>query len=73
MTEGKRHLAALLNGGFIQAQSAPATAASQRATASPTLPDEDISLAKSYVVHSLHELAWRLPTRVPCLRRSRKR
>ncbi len=56
VTEGKRHLAALLNGGFIQAQSAPATAASQRATASPTLPDEDISLAKSYVVHSLHEL-----------------
>ena len=49
--EGKRHLADLLNGGFIQQQSALAVA-----SVVPALPDEDISLAKNYVIRTLHEL-----------------
>lgn len=51
IAEGKRHLAQLLNGGFVQQQSASAIAGIPAA-----LPDEDISLAKSYVIRTLHEL-----------------
>lgn len=50
--EGKRHLGALLDGGFIQPQKQAATAAAVRTV----LPNEDISLAKSYVIRTLHEL-----------------
>ena len=50
--EGKRQLAALLGDGFIQVQAGSASAAG---TAEPP-PDEDISLAKSYIVRTLHEL-----------------
>jgi len=49
--EGQRHLAQLLNGGFVQQLSATTGAA-----LSAALPDEDISLAKSYVIRTLHEL-----------------
>ena len=50
--EGKRHLAALLDGGFVQVQLTSTSASAGR----PALPDEDISLAKSYVIRTLHEL-----------------
>ncbi|HRI90449.1 MAG: hypothetical protein JNM54_05335 [Candidatus Accumulibacter sp.] len=49
--EGKRQLAQLLNGGFVQQLSA-----STAATTPALLPDEDISLAKSYVIRTLYEL-----------------
>ena len=49
--EGQRQLAQLLNGGFVRQLSASTSAALPAA-----LPDEDISLAKSYVIRSLHEL-----------------
>ena len=49
--EGQRHLAQLLNGGFVQQLSA-----TTGAPLSAALPDEDISLAKSYVIRTLHEL-----------------
>jgi hypothetical protein len=49
--EGQRHLAQLLNGGFVQQLSATTGAPLPAA-----LPDEDISLAKSYVIRTLHEL-----------------
>jgi hypothetical protein len=54
--EGKRHLAALLNGGFIQVQSPPGSSAEQAAEARPALPDEDISLARSYAARTLMDL-----------------
>ena len=50
-TEGKRYLRQLLNGGFVHQQSSVAGG-----TASAPLPDEDISLAKSYVIRTLHDL-----------------
>ncbi|MBK7677358.1 hypothetical protein [Accumulibacter sp.] len=54
--EGKRHLAALLNGGFIQVQSPPGSSAKDLPDAHPALPDEDISLARSYAARTLMEL-----------------
>lgn len=54
--EGKRHLGALLDGGFIQPQKQAATAAAAAAAVRTVLPNEDISLAKSYVIRTLHEL-----------------
>ncbi|WP_300456430.1 hypothetical protein [Accumulibacter sp.] len=47
--EAERHLAALLAEGFIQSRASPATR-------QQPLPDEDITLAKSYIVRTLREL-----------------
>jgi hypothetical protein len=55
-TEGKRHLAALLNGGFVQVRSPPGSNAGQVPDARPALPDEDISLARSYAARTLMDL-----------------
>jgi hypothetical protein len=52
LAEGKRQLSALLDGGFVQMQPVPGSAADIR---SP-LPDEDISLARSYAARTLQEL-----------------
>jgi len=54
--EGKRHLAALLYGGFIRETPSAATGSAPEARVHPAVPDEDISLAKSYVIRTLHEL-----------------
>jgi len=54
--EGKRHLASLLNGGFVQVQPAPGSRAEQVPDARPALPDEDISLARSYAARTLMDL-----------------
>ena len=56
--EGKRQLATLLEAGFIRLQTAPENSAAEAAALrpGPPLPDEDISLAKSYVIRTLHEL-----------------
>lgn len=49
--EGKRHLAQLLNGGFVQQ-----LCASTGTPLPAAMPDEDISLARSYVIRTLYEL-----------------
>jgi hypothetical protein len=56
--EGKRQLATLLEAGFIRLQTAPENSAAEAAALrlEPPLPDEDISLAKSYAARRLREL-----------------
>lgn len=55
--EGRRQLATLLAGGFVEIVpghlEGPAPAIAEEP---PDLPDEDISLARSYAVHTLWEL-----------------
>jgi hypothetical protein len=53
MAEGKRQLSALLDGGFVQMQTVPGSAAAEIRS---SLPDEDISLARSYAARTLQEL-----------------
>lgn len=54
--DAERQLAALLNEGFIQHEVASTHAAAPAARSDPVPPDEDISLTKSYMVRTLHEL-----------------
>jgi hypothetical protein len=71
--EGKRHLASLLNGGFVQVQPAPGSRAEQVPDARPALPDEDISLARSYAARTLMDLLGRrLPRWSPKSRKRRR-
>ncbi|MBL8396512.1 MAG: hypothetical protein JNK99_17500 [Candidatus Accumulibacter sp.] len=56
-SEGKRQIASLLSGGFIQVQSVAGSATAAAAIdPQPSSAEEDISLAKSYAARSLREL-----------------
>lgn len=55
-SEGKRHLVALVDGGFIQVETAPVRATKADPSTRATLADDDISLAKNYAVLALEEL-----------------
>jgi len=57
LSEGKKQLASLLAGGFVQTHAAGRRVAATGAShGTPAVADDDISLARSYAVRSLREL-----------------